>query len=231
MSNRGAYKEVWNALSADVKDALLHVGGTVDEAAIDHETKNTIKVITETIGLRPGDEFLEIGCGIGRVGKLLAPQVRRWVGCDVAENMLGHARERLGHMPNVELVALSGVDLAPIPDASVDAVYSTVVFMHLDEWDRWAYVREAFRVLRPGGRFWCDNVDIGTEDGWKVFEAAWRAFPPTKRPAHITRCSTPQELATYLRRAGFATVQTRTRHLWVDAWGVKPAGATLPASQ
>jgi ubiquinone/menaquinone biosynthesis C-methylase UbiE len=142
----------------------------------------------------------------------------------VAENMIGHARARLGHLPNVELVALgSGVDLAPIADESVDAVYSTVVFMHLDEWDRWSYVREAFRVLRPGGRFWCDNVDMGTPDGWKLFEHVARSFPlPDQRPAQITRCSTPAELRTYLERAGFERVQTRTRHLWVDAWGVKP---------
>jgi ubiquinone/menaquinone biosynthesis C-methylase UbiE len=222
MGNRGIYKDVWNALSADEGSALRHVGGTEDEAAIDHETGNTLGVIARTIGIRPEDTFLEIGCGVGRVGKQLAPRVRRWIGCDVAENMLGHARKRLGHMANVDLVPIGGTDLAPIPDASVDAVYATVVFMHLDEWDRWAYVREAFRVLRPGGRFWCDNVDIRTEDGWKLFLHVAGAFTPGQRPAHISRCSTPEELRTYLERAGFHGVRTCERHLWVDAWGVKP---------
>ena len=38
----------------------------------------------------------------------------------------------------------------PIADSSIDVVYSTVVFMHLESWDRYAYVKEARRVLPPG---------------------------------------------------------------------------------
>ncbi len=50
--------------------------------------------------------------------------------------MLGHAKKRLSHLKNIELIELHESNLSPIADDSVDVVYCTVVFMHLDEWDR-----------------------------------------------------------------------------------------------
>lgn len=214
------YREIWEQLAATEESALLHVAGYTDEARISYEAGRTLDMLRGTIGIRPGDEILEIGCGVGRVGQVLAPLVKRWIGCDVSENMLRFAAQRLAALPNVQLVPISGNDLHPIPDASVDAVYCTVVFMHLDEWDRFAYVREAYRVLRPGGRFHCDNANLDSDEGWEVFLASSK-FPPGHRPLHLSRCSTLTELEVYLRRAGFGTVQTGVGGVWAKAWGVK----------
>lgn len=215
------YKNVWNNLASDLRGAKLHVVGTEDEAAFTEAMHQTLAALRETIGLNEGETYLEIGCGVGRVGRGLAPMAKRWIGCDVSSNMVAYTRERLKDLPNVEVVEISGYDLAPIADNSVDVVYCTVVFMHLDEWDRYNYVREAHRVLRPGGRFFCDNFNMLTDDGWKLFEQVRTSFPPMQRPDHISKSSTPQELENYLNRAGFREVRTRTRHLWADAWGVK----------
>ena len=46
-------------------------------------------------------------------------------------------------------------------------------------------------------------------------------FPPDARPLHITECSTPPELETYLKRGGFSEVQVRAEGLFVQAWGHK----------
>jgi SAM-dependent methyltransferase len=217
------YKATWNGLSATLSGALLHVAGHEDEDEFAKSALRTLGYLEDTTGVRPADTVLEIGCGVGRVGQILAPRVREWIGCDVSGNMLTHARQRLAGRPNVRLQEIDGVSLAPIPDASVDLVYSTVVFMHLVEWDRWNYVREAFRVLRPGGRLWVDNVNLCTDDGWALFAHIAANHPPSNRPFHLTRASTPQELETYFRRAGFGDVHNRSRHLWVDVWGLKPA--------
>jgi hypothetical protein len=40
---------------------------------------------------------------------------------------------------------------------------------HLDEIDRWRYVQESFRVLRPGGRLFVDTIDIESNEGWGMF--------------------------------------------------------------
>jgi SAM-dependent methyltransferase len=216
------YKSTWERLAATEHSALMHVAGYTDEAQLAWATGITIRMLEITIGIQPDDTTLEIGCGVGRVGQALAPRIRRWIGCDVSANMLGHARQRLAAQPNCDLVEISGYDLKPIPDQSVDAVYCTVVFMHLEEWDRYAYVREAFRVLRPGGRFMCDNANLESEEGWNLFQAS-AAVPPHDRPRHLSRCSTVPEIAHYLKKAGFAEVQTITPGVWVVGWGRKPS--------
>lgn len=215
------YKQNWNQLASTRESALIHVAGYTDEAKLAESAEMTLTWLRTTIGIRPADSFLEIGCGVGRVGKVLAPQVAHWTGCDVSEAMLKHAEQRLAGLQNVSFVSISGYDLRPVPDASVDAVYCTVVFMHLQEWDRYAYVKEAFRVLKPGGRFFCDNANIESEDGWQMFLAS-ASFPPDQRPQHLSRCSSVPEIRTYLQRAGFADVQTNTSGVWVVGWGRKP---------
>jgi len=96
------------------------------------------------------------------------------------------------------------------------------VFMHLEEWDRYNYILEAKRILRPGGRFYCDNVDLASPAGWAVFEESRLRFPPGQRPAQISKCSTQPEIETFLRRAGFADVKVAGRlDFWAYGWGRK----------
>ena len=116
-------------------------------------------------------------------------------------------------------VAMSKL-VMPSKDASVDVAYCTGVFMHLDEWDRFRYVTEAFRVLRAGGRLYIDNFNLLSEEGWTLFESLCR-LDPVARPANISKSSTPEELRLYATRAGFANVRVRTGGLWVSVFGEK----------
>jgi SAM-dependent methyltransferase len=219
---RSAYKSVWNTLGDTESRAKLHVIGSEREEDFAATGAETRDILANTVGIRPDDTFLEIGCGVGRVGQVLAPLCRQWIGCDVSGNMIAHATRRLQAFPNVRLVEISGYDLKPIPDASVDVVYCTIVFMHLDEWDRYNYVLEAARILRPGGRVFIDNFSICSDEGWALFETLRTTFPPGERPPHISKSSTPQELETYLRRAGFEQLQSSFRGQILQCWAVKP---------
>lgn len=222
---RGDYKSVWNSLVGSKREAYLYVAGHTDEDKFHDDAEDTLDILRDTVGVRADDVFLEIGCGIGRVGRVLSPFVREWIGCDVSANMLGLAARRLLGLTNTRLQEISGYDLQPMPDASVDVVYTTVVFMHLEEWDRYNYVLEAIRVLKPGGRFYCDNVDLASSAGWAVFEASRSQFKADERPAQISKCSTKPEIETYLNRAGFTEVRVEGRlDFWVYGWGVKPGG-------
>lgn len=220
---RHQYKEVWNAQSSSEDDAKMAVSGYTDEAIYAQAGEGTVGLLRDTVGIGPDDVVLEIGAGVGRVGAALAPHCREWIGADVSENMLAHLRRRLKAQANVRAVALNGYDLSPIETASVDVVYATIVFMHLDEWDRFAYVREGMRVLRPGGRMFVDNADLTSDEGWAMFESLC-AFAPADRPPQISKMSTPDELATYFRRAGFTGIQQRSQSVWIMTWGTKPAG-------
>jgi ubiquinone/menaquinone biosynthesis C-methylase UbiE len=94
--------------------------------------------------------------------------------------------------------------------------------MHLYEWDRYRYILEAFRVLKPGGRCFFDNLDITSKRGWEMFMEGF-SYPIDRRPAHLSMCSTGDELYTYAKKAGFERVEI---HRWGDArvgvTGVKP---------
>lgn len=221
---RSDYKGTWTALSETLSSAKMHVSGTEDEATIETSGVGTSEVLLKNVGISPADVVLEIGCGIGRVGQCLAGRCQRWIGADVSPHMLAHAAKRLGDFSNVEFIELAGNDLSPVADASIDFVYCTVVFMHLESWDRYAYVEEAFRVLRPGGKLYVDNVNLCSDGGWAVFETH-RRFPLAQRPDHITVCSTPQELQEYLKRAGFEAIKSHCGDEWISVWGRKP-GAT-----
>src|SRR6185295_2311880 len=100
-------------------------------------------------------------------------------------------------------------------------VYCTVVFMHLSEWERFAYVREGMRVLRPQGRMLVDSFNLLSNEGWVLFERML-SYAPANRPPQISTASTPQEIEAYFKRAGFIDVQQQVDEIWLITHGRKP---------
>ena len=218
---RSDYKSTWNALSENEDEAKFYIAGTKNEQEFEQTADSTKDILLQTVGVHHDDVVLEIGCGIARMASVLAPICKRWIGTDVSENMLDFARKRTQHYSNVEFFSINGWDLSPIPEESLDLVYCTVVFMHLDEWERYNYICEAKRVLRPGGRLYVDNFNLRSNDGWKVFMDNFLAFHPMERPSHISKSSTPDELQTYFERAGFEKIHQSDSNTWIRTWGVK----------
>jgi SAM-dependent methyltransferase len=221
---RSQYKSVWNGVSGSENDAKMAVSGYVDEDIYRKTADMTRDMLVRLVGINPTDVVLEIGAGVGRVAPALAPICKEWIGTDVSENMVAHIRNRTRDLPNVRAVPINGYDLSNIPSGSVDVVYCTVVFMHLEEFERWSYIKEGFRVLRPGGRMLVDNIDMTSDAGWSLF-LEHAAIPPADRPSQISKPSTPQELESYFRRAGFAGIASQQINLWVVMHGTKPQAA------
>jgi ubiquinone/menaquinone biosynthesis C-methylase UbiE len=98
--------------------------------------------------------ILEIGCGVGRFLKPLACRFKYVCGVDISEQMINSAKEYCRCLPNIEYVVNDGSSLKNIKDQRFDYCASAGVFQHItDIGVILSYIREAIRVLKPGGLF------------------------------------------------------------------------------
>jgi ubiquinone/menaquinone biosynthesis C-methylase UbiE len=207
---RQEYAAVWDSLAGSMNEAAVAAAGEASETRLRSSAAESVRNLLELASIGARDEVLEIGCGVGRIAREIAPHCRSWTGTDISANMLAHAAARLQGLENTRLVHLKSVGLDPFAENSFDVVYATNMLAHLDEMDRWRYVQEAFRVLRPGGRMFIDNIDMESEAGWSMFSNDAIRYRDVKRPPYMPRFSTAGEFTAYANRAGF--VDTRAHH-------------------
>src|SRR6059036_3608958 len=157
---------------------------------------------TALLQLEPGQTVLDLGSGGGIDVLLSARRVGptgKVYGLDMTDDMLALAREnqRKAGATNVEFLK-GTIEAIPLPASSVDVIISNCV-INLSS-DKDAVLREAFRVLKPGGRFAVSDVVVRGD------------VPPDIRRSMelwvgcIAGALKETEYATKLRAAGFADV-------------------------
>jgi SAM-dependent methyltransferase len=140
------------------------------------------------------DRVLEIGCGVGRLTRVLASRAASVTALDVSPRMLELARAHNPSLENVEWVLGDGASLAGVRSDSIDACVSHVVFQHIpDPAITLSYVREIGRVLRQGG---------------------WGAFQISNDPSVHRRPSQARRLRQALRAASGRAPQGQADPHW-----------------
>jgi SAM-dependent methyltransferase len=157
---------------------------------------------TALIELKPGETVLDLGSGGGIDVLLSAKRVGptgKAYGLDMTEDMLALAREnqQQAGVENVEFLK-GEIERIPLPDNSVDVVISNCVINLSADKDR--VLREAFRVLKPGGRFAVSDVVVRGEVHEEVRKSMllWVGC--------IAGALEEKEYAAKLARAGFARI-------------------------
>jgi SAM-dependent methyltransferase len=181
--------------------ALFFVDNRLDYRSPDLESfwaggEEALDGMLRAVGAAIGadDCVVDIGCGVGRLTRVLANRARRVIAVDVSAEMLARAAELNPVLANVDWMHGDGLGLPGIADDSVDACVSHVVFQHIpDPAITLGYVREIGRVLRRGG---------------------WAAFQVSTDPA-IHR---PRGLAQRLRWRAAAMLRRGPRAQEHPAW-------------
>jgi ubiquinone/menaquinone biosynthesis C-methylase UbiE len=210
-----SYATWWDGASADRAGAYATTYVADDET--DYRSRGWngdpnsygARQLVEMAGLDKTSRILEVGCGAARVGREMAAHVGQWHGADISENMLVVARQRTTELGNVFFHRLSDVSLSEFADESFDFVYITTVLMHLDKEDLFQYLKETWRVLKPGRAAFFDTWNLLNPDTYRQWLAIQRdnhGMQKEKSRGRIQFTTAP-ELRAYLDDAGFEVVK------------------------
>jgi ubiquinone/menaquinone biosynthesis C-methylase UbiE len=165
-------------------------------------------VPTAVADLSEGETVLDLGSGAGADVLISARRVGpagRAIGLDMTDEMLELARANAEQAGVFNAEFLKGyLEDMPLPDAAVDVVISNCV-INLSA-DKAAVIREAARVLRPGGRFAVSDViaDPDMDEQTRADMAAWTGC--------IAGALTEGDFENVLREAGFEDIEVRETH-------------------
>jgi len=95
---------------------------------------------------------LELGCGVGRLARVLAPRVRSYTGVDVAPEMIALAQSRCADLGNARFLPSNGLGLSPPLSAErFELVLAFNVLIHCPRPVIASLVSSAYKALAPGG--------------------------------------------------------------------------------
>jgi SAM-dependent methyltransferase len=211
--------------------ALEHAGweGSVDgyDAAFRTLSAQTIDALLDAAGVGSGVRVLDEATGPGYVAAAAAQRGAHVTAGDFSAAMVTEARRR---HPELD-VREADAEALPFGDGSFDAVVMNFGVLHLAQPD--LAFAEAYRVLRPGGRFaftvWAvPEVSVGQDMVLRAIQAHGTTEVPLPSGPPFFRFSDPAECKRALEACGFTDVHSTTLPL---VWQFSDPDAVFTALQ
>ena len=148
-------------------------------------------------GLKNTDYLIDVGCGSGRLAKPLAEYLTgTYLGIDVVPGLVEYAR-KLVPRPDWRFEVAEGLKI-PEGDGRADMVCFFSVLTHLLHEESFVYLREAKRVLKPGGKIVFSFLDFRVPSHWGSFESNLRDIGVGAQPMNVFVC--PDMLREWAKR-------------------------------
>jgi ubiquinone/menaquinone biosynthesis C-methylase UbiE len=151
--------------------------------------------------LPDGGSALDLGCGIGRVARYLAPRCATLWAVDASDRMLELARTRLADLPNVHYARCVDTAIPDVPDGTIDVAYALLVLQHLEREDAFLLLEELRRVVAPSGTVVVTFPNLLSDTYLAAFLDYVRGGEVTNRAR--ARMYTPEEVTRVVAAAGF----------------------------
>jgi len=166
---------------------------------------NKNQILYQQAGIKPSDKVLDAGCGIGGSSIWMAKQHGNTVtGITISAKQADYARQHALRHQIAERVTFEVADFCatPFPDASFDVVWALESSCHaLNKAD---FLREAWRLLRPGGRIVvCDGFLLQRQFN----EQQWQAVVTCLNGWAVPNLCSRDEFTGLLTEQGFQNVQ------------------------
>ena len=129
----------------------------------------TFASLIRTAGVKPGQRVLDVGCGTGYFGGLLAEAVGQSglvLGIDASAEMIAYATRRRGG-PNCQFQVGTAESL-DLPADQFDVVVSSLFMHHLPADLQPTALSEMRRVLKPGGTLLIAEAQVPRARGWRL---------------------------------------------------------------
>jgi SAM-dependent methyltransferase len=198
---------------SDLAQAMQLIYNTDDVEAFEAGGKNDAESLSKHFDR--SSTVLDLGCGIGRVAKYVAPNCETFWGVDVSSEMLEIAQKRLADCPNARWARSTRLGFPDVPSASVDLAYSLLVLQHVEREDAFLLLEELRRVVKPSGTIVVTYPNFLSD----VYLAGFLAYAHDSEPLSPVRARayTPQEVEVLMGAAGFSPEIVAGNEIWVTA--------------
>ena len=177
----------------------------------DRAAEVQVDIAVDAMGLLQGNysTLLDIGCGTGRVSKLLAAHCDELIAMDLAEGMLSYAAQKYTKVDDNTNITwlMADAEYLPLSNNSMQAVFSSMALQWCQNIEQ--VFQEVHRVLKPKGQavlaILCDGSMQELQQSWQTIDSH----------RHVNQFYSQEKLQSAARQAGFAvTSQEQSYQSW-----------------